>query len=347
MTASPTPDAGFSLVQMMVILTVVALTATIMLPAGNGVSEAAKKDVTLERLNVIEKTLVGWRAANTRIPCPADGSLAFNNSNFGIEASSSTSCTTGTPAANFNSGNVAGGMIPARTLGLPDEYALDGWGRRFTYIVDKRATKASTVLLANNPVTITYGSNTINISYIAHPLVAGDTVVISGSTSVGTVPASTINRTYVYTGTTALGSWMPNSANVFNVYSSTLGAIGVGSVTGGGANVRVTVVLGRCDGVHQAASQTPAIAISASGNGPGSGKNAVLAIISHGKNGHGAFLANGSSVANRVNSGSTDTQELTNANVDSNFNLSVGSSVFSTTATTTFDDIVTSTNRCK
>ena len=36
-----------------------------------------------------------------------------------------------------------GGVIPTRSLGLPDEYQYDEFGRRFTYVVDKRATMSS------------------------------------------------------------------------------------------------------------------------------------------------------------------------------------------------------------
>lgn len=37
--------------------------------------------------------------------------------------------------------SVSAGMIPVTTLGLPPEYALDGYGRRMIYMVDNRATE--------------------------------------------------------------------------------------------------------------------------------------------------------------------------------------------------------------
>ena len=47
--------------------------------------------------------------------------------------------------------------------------------------------------------------------------------------------------------------------------------------------------------------------------------NVMAAYISHGPDGHGAFPAQGSTVAGRINTGSTDTDELTNAGVNSSF----------------------------
>ncbi len=38
------------------------------------------------------------------------------------------------------SGNIVSGVIPTRSLGLDTSYAFDSYGRRFTYVVDKRAT---------------------------------------------------------------------------------------------------------------------------------------------------------------------------------------------------------------
>src|SRR5207237_6768383 len=42
------------------------------------------------------------------------------------------------------------GVIPTKSLNLPDEYAFDEWGRRITYLVDPRATKESTCYTLQN-----------------------------------------------------------------------------------------------------------------------------------------------------------------------------------------------------
>lgn len=134
-------NAGFSLFQIGILLTIAGLMVSLTMMDSKG-GDAQKRSLTNERLKVIQDAIRVWRAANQRIPCPADGTLPFTSANFGVEAATPGTCTGGTPAANFTGGShTVGGIIPVRTLGLADEYALDGWGRRFTYIVDAYATK--------------------------------------------------------------------------------------------------------------------------------------------------------------------------------------------------------------
>lgn len=48
------------------------------------------------------------------------------------------------PPASFTPGTrIVMGMVPTRTLGLSDDYAIDGWGRRIMYAVDAYATSPS------------------------------------------------------------------------------------------------------------------------------------------------------------------------------------------------------------
>ena len=136
---------------------------------------------------------------------------------------------------------------PATSLGLDDSYAFDDWGRRVTYVVDRRATGWSSCLaLESNPV-------------------------------------------YLY---------QHNGTGGILIKSSTTGA-----------------------------------AID----------NTMHAFISHGPDGEGAFPDQGSGVAGRINAGSTDTDELTNAGVDANF--SYNTTIFTNVKvmkdrTSTFGDVV-------
>jgi hypothetical protein len=139
----PAP-AGFSLIQMSIILTVGALILVSVLPGEDAGDYNRKAMDTVTKLGKVEQAMKGFAAGNGRLPCPADGQYAVTTANFGKEAANKGSCTGGTPAAplgpDAGTGNVVAGTIPTKSLSLSDEYAFDEWGRRFTYVVDKRAT---------------------------------------------------------------------------------------------------------------------------------------------------------------------------------------------------------------
>jgi|CXWL01.1.fsa_nt_gi prepilin-type N-terminal cleavage/methylation domain-containing protein len=62
---------------------------------------------------------------------------------------SATQITLDTAATATNAGitisrnTVVGGMVPTKTLQLPDDYAIDGWGRRIMYMVDVNLTASA------------------------------------------------------------------------------------------------------------------------------------------------------------------------------------------------------------
>jgi hypothetical protein len=176
---------------------------------------------TENKMVAIQKALLDYRNAMNRIPCPADITPALTSGNFGIEGATAGTCTGGTPAANFSSGNNVQGMVPTKTLRLPDDYAFDGWGRRIMYAVDKRFTNTNGFTTYNisaaGALTITFGStggSPINFSLPAN----GGSVSASSTYSGGgaTFPASgAINgdRTGVVWGVN--GGWNDDTNGVY------------------------------------------------------------------------------------------------------------------------------------
>lgn len=137
--------SGFSLLEMSIVLVIIGVVTgggAVILTAS---VEKQQYDETNFKMEAIQKALLNFRRSFNRIPCPGDLTLNITNANFGIEAARSAGptniCSSGTPAATFTSnfamwtGLVEFGNVPTRTLGLPDEYAFDGWGRRFVYTV--------------------------------------------------------------------------------------------------------------------------------------------------------------------------------------------------------------------
>jgi len=181
---------GFTLLELSIVLTVIALITAAGLSMGGSMIESARQASTNNKLDAIEQALIAYRLTYNQLPCPTDATLTEGSSNFGQEAgfavanSPANSCVGGTPAANssatiaaHSSTTVAEGAVPVRTLNLPDEYQVDGWGRKFGYAVWTPITGA------NAFITYTLDSNcgalTINNAGGNARSTAADYVLIS------------------------------------------------------------------------------------------------------------------------------------------------------------------------
>jgi hypothetical protein len=140
-----------------VVIGVIGTVTGLGLSTGGSVIDSSRRVNTINKLNAIEVALETFRLANNRLPCPGDGQMTETSdpTHFGYEAANLGSCTGGTPAANFSAANaqnsnipggtsIVEGAVPVRTLNLPDEFQVDGWGRRFAYAVWAPMTSANT-----------------------------------------------------------------------------------------------------------------------------------------------------------------------------------------------------------
>lgn len=110
---------GFTLIELSVVLVIVGIMvygATSMFAM---TAAKARIDATNNTLDAIERALRLHYQTAGRLPCVAVGNLPLGNASFGVE-----NCT-GTA-----------GVVPTRTLNLPDSYMFDGWGNRISYVVD-------------------------------------------------------------------------------------------------------------------------------------------------------------------------------------------------------------------
>ena len=85
---------------------------------------------TRDQENVIKTALITFLATNNRFPCPAVENLPDTDANYGVEAATPGTCTGTTDLTGARRG-----VVPWVSLGLADSAALDGWSRRFTYVV--------------------------------------------------------------------------------------------------------------------------------------------------------------------------------------------------------------------
>ncbi len=137
---------GFSLVEVAIALVIFALLVGGLLVPLSAQVEQRRILTTQQQLEEIKAALMGYAAANGRLPCPSSG---LNN---GLE-----SFAGGGNATNGNCSNFFNGFLPAVTLGLTpingQGYALDAWAlpqSRIRYAVSSRPLP-----LAANPVVST------------------------------------------------------------------------------------------------------------------------------------------------------------------------------------------------
>lgn len=133
---------GFSLVEMSIVVLIIGVIAGSAVMVGMSRTESAKATANVNRMQRVEDALVAFVAINKYLPCPAVPTAAgpwhpTGNPTFGVSNCTATCTCTAVPCA-VNS--ICRGMVPVTTLGIAEDMSLDGWGRRFTYMVDQRLT---------------------------------------------------------------------------------------------------------------------------------------------------------------------------------------------------------------
>jgi prepilin-type N-terminal cleavage/methylation domain-containing protein len=200
---------GFTLLEMSVVLIIITVIVAGGMAMFTGSLQKRQLAETQVKLKAIQQALYSFRLANSRIPCPADVTLAVTDTNFGVEGATLGTCTGGSPAANFSTGNNVEGMVPTVTLGLPDEYAFDGWGRRLMYAADARFTATNAF--------ITYSINTagamqINFASGAYTAPLNVALASNGGTAIGSSTYLSYFASYAIDGDRLgqSGAWVPN-----------------------------------------------------------------------------------------------------------------------------------------
>lgn len=135
---------GFTLIEIAVVLFIISLVLTGVISVANTQMANGRISASKQRSEAIKAALINFIANNNRLPCPANPALPSINASYGVEATTPGTCT---GAINFGAGVAANsrGVIPWVTLGLADNIALDGWGRRFSYQVRLTQTIATQI----------------------------------------------------------------------------------------------------------------------------------------------------------------------------------------------------------
>lgn len=116
---------GFSLIELAIVLIIVALLSGGLLISLSAQQENSAIAETQRRLNDARDALLGYVAANGRLPCPAIGGAT------GVES----------PLGGGSCNDNWDGFLPAVTLGISPTnetgYALDGWSNPIRYAITK------------------------------------------------------------------------------------------------------------------------------------------------------------------------------------------------------------------
>jgi len=160
---------GFSLLELGVVISIISVVAGGLLSLTTVQEERNARLETKRRLDVIEAALQRYAHASDSLPCPAPRDVAMGNALFGL--SPAGGCTGAAPAGTVDAGTgneaINIGSVPVRTLNLPDNFMIDGWGNRFTYgvikqITPERSLSSYSTLASNGVIQIMDGAATPN-----------------------------------------------------------------------------------------------------------------------------------------------------------------------------------------
>jgi prepilin-type N-terminal cleavage/methylation domain-containing protein len=149
---------GFTLLEMAIVLVIVGLLLGGLFGSLGAMQARQRTDQTARQLAEIREALIGYAAANGRLPCPAAPATPNTTVGAGLARA---------PNAGGCVGGVAG-VLPWATLGLPE---ADAWGRRFTYRVAPAFARSST------PLTLATAGN-LNVRNRAAVLLAAQVPVV-------------------------------------------------------------------------------------------------------------------------------------------------------------------------
>ena len=176
---------GFTLAEMAIVLVIVTLLiGGMLIPLGTQI-EQRRISETQKTLELANDALLGFAAANGRLPCPAS---AISNGLESFCSNAGGACVASiNPADHGRCSNFFDGFLPAATLGISpvdsQGYALDGWGispsNRIRYAVsDKTVGGIDFVLTAKGGMraaTMANLSSAANFLYVCASA-AGNTI---------------------------------------------------------------------------------------------------------------------------------------------------------------------------
>ncbi|MGZ5042766.1 MAG: type II secretion system protein, partial [Usitatibacter sp.] len=111
---------GFTLIEIAFVLVIAGMIIALFASVTSTLLASQRRQTTTSHLAAVDAALVQFVVQNQRLPCPANGTIATGTANAGVEVPpNANGCTTQT-----------NGVVPWVSLGLGEQDATDGWGRR-------------------------------------------------------------------------------------------------------------------------------------------------------------------------------------------------------------------------
>lgn len=156
-------EPGFTLIELAVaIFVLMLLLGSLIVPLTTQV-EQRKVSETRKALDDAREALLGFAAANGRLPCPASSTSNGNESFAAGGSAANGQCAGGSPGTGFH------GFLPAVSLGLTATdalgYAVDGWGLEQNRI--RYAVAANSVNSVDYPLTRSGGMSAAGLASLA------------------------------------------------------------------------------------------------------------------------------------------------------------------------------------
>ena len=194
--------AGFTLVEIAVVVTIMAILLAMGLATANSVMQSAQRSTTQEKESAIKDALVAYFLSNHRFPCPDTGSNVGNTGRDGLEnrvAGGVVPDVTTDCAAQI-------GTVPYLTLGIARSQALDGYGNFITYRLDMPRGWHRTTTFQNPGPPVT-----------SLCPVVGITTAFAGGFQVNSAPATVEGQfaavVLISHGANGLGAWNQGNTN--------------------------------------------------------------------------------------------------------------------------------------
>ena len=167
--------AGFTLIEIAIVLVVIGILLSGGLLAISPVVQASKVTETKARMTRVETALLTYVIANGCLPCPA---LGTRNSTTDSLAGAAQVGGTGNTGSCAGACNLAEGVVPWRNLGLSEADATDSFGTRLSYGASSALCDSSTDMTRSGS-SYPAGTLTVNDASGAAVTMAAAYVIVS------------------------------------------------------------------------------------------------------------------------------------------------------------------------